>query len=104
MQVLTAKKLIIEVTENDDIYTFPVFEFDNGLIMVACDSTHNLFFKDQDSIQASGIGIVSDIFEEDEVVEEWTTQELAKALTDSARQFGYDEAIQKGWELIKSSR
>jgi hypothetical protein len=95
---IIAKTLEVHVEETQDDntrrYTFKAHEFANGVIMVPSDQTHDWFFVDRDSIQASGLGVVVEVTEtEDTVI--FTREELRLSIGGSIDEFGEDDATRK---------
>ncbi len=99
MTNLKAKKLIAHF-DNDQ---YPVYELESGLILVSSDITNDWFFCSQNEIVGNGYDVFEYCEETGETVE-FTLYELAQSLAGSTNEFCYDEAIKKGWDLIKSSR
>ena len=102
---LTAKVLEVKTIESGIIAdptrckgSFNVLEFENGLILVPGESTNDWFFDDRDSIDACGGDIVTSVEETGET-EEWTSEQLLRAIQESVKEFGVDSVPQKHLEL-----
>ena len=101
---LVAKKLIVTAVDDScpktASYKFPVWEFENGLILVPSLSTNDYFFEDRESIEACGLAFVDSI-EETEITDNWKSSYLLLTIQRSMREFGIDSVPQKHLELWK---
>ena len=100
--IVTAKALNPELDGNivdAGEYTFPVWEFENGAILVPCESTNDYFFNSRNEIEANGNDIINSVEETDEEIQ-WTTEEIKEAITASESEFGSSDDDAKIKELI----
>ena len=90
------------LNDADSKSSYPVYQFENGLIMVPSDSTADWFFASADAIQGCG----DDQFENVEATEnfvEFTPSELSRSWGDSVNCFEIDlEAEKDVLNLVKS--
>ena len=90
---MKAKKLIVTAAEyssgniEETSYEFPVYEFQNGLILVVSQDTNDLFYEDRESIKANGYAQVTEIVET-ETVSGWDLFDLQRAIRASLAEFG----------------
>jgi hypothetical protein len=100
---IIAKTLEVHVEETDGDnnrrYTFKVYEFTNGVIMVPSDQTHDWFFVDRDSIEANGLGVVVGVTETEDTVT-FSREELRQSIAGSIGEFGSDDATRKALRIV----
>jgi len=91
-KTMVATKLIVTATEKDSglleefTYEFPVYEFEDGLILVIGEDTHDWFFEDRESIEANGCAQVIDVAESSETID-WSLEDLQEAIEGSLSEF-----------------
>lgn len=91
-----------ELNERDTAYSFNVYEFSNGLILVPGDTTNDCFFDSRDRIEACGTAVVDDIEDLGEETE-FSIEELLRSIQGSIQEFGVDSVPQKHHELWRKS-
>ena len=101
---LTAKVLRVNAKElnGDSEYSFNVYEFSNGLILVYRETTNDWFFENRDAVEPYGTAVVTSIEETDET-EEFTPKSLLKSVQGSISEFGVDSVPAKHCELWRKS-
>lgn len=72
---------------NGKKYTFEVYEFGNGLILVPGETTNDWFFESSSNIQANGTDEIVSV-ERTGRTSEWTPKELLQSIQGSIREFG----------------
>ena len=105
---MKATKLIVTAQETDSAtlstsstYNFPVWEFENGLILVPSDSTNDWFFESRDEIEANGLAEIVEV-EETETTSDWSVEDLNDAIEGSQSEFGEDSVPAIALELINA--
>lgn len=86
---VTAKTCYDESHNDGEEYTFEVYEFDNGLILVPGESTNDWFFESSDDIQASGNDEIVSVNELSRT-SDFTPKELLQSIQGSMREFGIE--------------
>ena len=101
--VVTANALNPELDEdaiNTGEYTFPVWEFENGVILVPSETTNDYFFNSREEIEANGLDVVVSVEATGEYIE-WSIEEIDEAIAGYQDEFGAtDDDIAKMKELI----
>ena len=93
MKTLTAKILTAYFVQTydpvtDDIIDYPVWEFENGLILVPGESTADWFFRSSDEIEGCGGDLYQRVEDTGETID-FTAKELAQAWGSSLAEFPY---------------
>lgn len=99
--IFPAKKLIVTAQEinldgegQSPTYQFPVWQFENGAILVEGVTTNDWFFDSQDEIEPNGTAIVIAIEETEETIT-FDKEELKESVEGSEREFGYAGLIKE---------
>ena len=90
------------VYEESGTYSFPAWEFSNGLILCPEKTTCDSFFPNRRSIEPHGAAVAKEIIEGN--TEEWDALSLAQALGAYTREYGASDTTKKGWELLKNGK
>lgn len=101
---LSAKILQVTAKElnEDSQYSFDVYEFSNGLILVFGETTNDWFFEDREAIEPCGTAVIASIEETDQI-KEFTAESLFKSVQGSMGEFGIDSVPAKHCELWRKS-
>jgi hypothetical protein len=88
MTTLTARIVTANFTTEDGgkNYSYPVYVFKNGLVLVPSDTTHDWFFRSEDEIEGCGDDWFTGVEDTDRTVE-FTKKELADSWGNSVREF-----------------
>jgi hypothetical protein len=93
--IVTARELNYSETGEKDSYHFPVYEFENGLILVVGDTTNDWFFDSRDEIEPNGTAVTESVQETGEF-SDWDKGDLIESIKASLNEFGSlpDKALQ----------
>lgn len=101
---MLAKKVYAIVEDcqigEDSRHQYPAWEFENGLLLVPSDTTHDYFFESWNEFQGNGNDFLVDT-EETEVTLDFSKKLLNSYVVESAREFGSDSIP---WEKILELR
>lgn len=80
--------------------SYPVYEFENGLILVPSDTTNDWFFRSQNNIEGCGNDIYIKCHSTGKEIS-WTKKQLSQAWGNSVSEFGDTSCLQLVKELLK---
>ena len=81
-------------------YSFKVYEFPNGAIMVPSDTSHDWFFCSRDEIEPCGTAITESVEDTGETIT-FSLETLNDAISGSIGEFGESEGTSKFQELLQ---
>ena len=99
LTTFAAKKLIVTAQDNGNTYQFPVWEFENGAVLVPSSTTNDWFFNAREDIEPNGTAVVIATFDTEET-QEFTKAELKESIEGSEREFGFGYDAGKIKELL----
>lgn len=85
--------------EFESRYSFKVYEFSNGAIMVPSNTSHDWFFCSRDEIEPCGNAVTENVEDTEEVVT-FSLETLKDAIFGSIGEFGESERTSKPQELL----
>ena len=68
-------------------HSFPVYELENGLIIVVSNDTNDWYYESREEIDANGNDFISDVTETDSI-REWDLEDLRESIEASLKEFG----------------
>jgi hypothetical protein len=107
MKTLTARKLVVHAQPMNGgeekpghAYTFPVWEFPNGAVLVPSDTTNDWWFQDRHKVEACGCDVILRI-EETETQDIYTSKDIGSSIKGSISEFGRDSIPESVINIFK---
>ena len=104
-EMFTATKIYVTTaplnqSEKPEFNTFPVYQFENGAIMVLSESVPDWFFDCIDEFQPNGLDVVESWAVSDET-EDFTEEDLKDWMQKSIDYYGHADGTAKILELLR---
>lgn len=105
--MLKARKIEIITTplnkehpDDNIIWTMKGYEFENGVILIPCDTTNDFYYSSRSEVEVNATDYIVDILETDDY-DTWTIEQLTESINRSKAEFGEESIPENVYDLLK---